>query len=122
MGHLPRALRITTRREIAWLLSGERVRGSHLDLYWRPASGPMSRATCITPKFGHTSVERNRLRRRLTDLCRRILLARPEPRDWLVRARPGSYELGYAALEGEVTSLAGRSGTGAGEPRPAAAP
>lgn len=113
MGSLPRHLRISTRREIAWLLSGERVRGPQLDLYWRPASGPMPRATCITPKFGHSSVERNRLRRRLTALMRPLLLERAgERRDWLVRARPGSYGLGFAGLEAELSGLATRSGGG----------
>ena len=113
MGQLPRHLRITTRREIAWLLSGDRVRGSNLDLYWRPASGPMPRATCITPKFGHTSVERNRLRRRLMDLMRRLLLGRAEARDWLVRARPPAYGLDFAGLEAELGTLAARAGAGA---------
>lgn len=108
MGQLPRHLRITARREIAWLLSGDRVRGPNLDLYWRPASGPMARATCITPKFGHTSVERNLLRRRLMDLMRRVLLGRGEARDWLVRARPGSYGLDFAGLETELGSLSER--------------
>jgi ribonuclease P protein component len=108
MGHLPRHLRISTRREIAWLLSGERVRGSDLDLHWRPASASEPRATCITPKFGHTSVQRNKLRRRLSDLARRVLLSRPEAADYLVRARPTAYERGYDALEAELRSLAGR--------------
>ena len=106
--HLPRDRRITTRREIAWLLSGDRVRGRDLDLHWRPASGTVPRAICITPKFGHTSVQRNQLRRRLTDLARRILLARPEALDYLVRARPEAYALGYDGLEAELSSLAGR--------------
>lgn len=108
MGHLPRARRITTRREIGWLLSGERSRGRVLDLHWRPAAGLLPRATCITPKLGHTSVERNRLRRRLRELLRKVLLSRPDSLDYLVRARGGAYDLGFAELEAELTGLAER--------------
>lgn len=112
MGHLPRDRRITTRREIGWLLSGPRVRGGHLDLHWRPAAGSTPRATCITPKFGRSSVERNKLRRRLRDLLRAVLLARPESFDYLVRAHPPAYERGYAELKIELASLAERIGVG----------
>lgn len=108
MGHLPRKLRITTRREIAWLLAGDRVRGPDLDLHWRPVSGSEPRATCITPKFGHTSVQRNKLRRRLSDLLRKVLLSRPEAADYLVRARPTAYDRGYDALEEQLRALAAR--------------
>lgn len=108
MGHLPRERRITTRREIAWLLAGDRVRGADLDLYWRPAQGPVSRATSITPKFGHSSVERNKLRRRLSDLMKRLLLSSPAARDYLVRTRPTAYERSFEELGQALGSLAGR--------------
>src|SRR5688572_33457356 len=98
MGHLPRNLRITTRREIAWLLAGERVRGPDLDLYWRPVSGSEPRATCITPKFGHTSVQRNKLRRRLSDLLPKVLLSPADAADYLVRARPLAHDTRYDDL------------------------
>ena len=105
MGQLPRERRITTRREIGALLRGKRARGPALELYWRPAAEPRSRATCITPKHGRTGVERNRLRRRLKELMRAILLSRGEERDWLVRARPPAYELGYAGLSSALAAL-----------------
>lgn len=105
MGQLPRERRITTRREIAALLRGKRARGPALELYWRPAAEPRSRATCITPKHGRTGVERNRLRRRLKELMRATLLSRGEERDWLVRARPPAYELDYAGLSSALSAL-----------------
>ena len=108
MGQLPRNRRVTTRREIAHLLRGSRVSGRELELYWRPASGERSRATCITPKFGRTAVLRNRLRRRIKERMRTTLLGRPEPRDYLVRARPPAYELDYAGLAAALEELAGR--------------
>jgi ribonuclease P protein component len=109
MGQLPRERRITTRREIAALLRGSRVRGPALELYRRPAAGPVARATCITPKHGRTGVERNRLRRRIKELMREILLSRGEERDWLVRTRPAAYDLSFADLEAALTALADES-------------
>lgn len=114
MGQLPRDRRITARREIARLLGGVRVCGRELELYWRPASQPRSRATCITPKFGHTAVERNRLRRRLKELMRRTLLERPDERDYLVRARRPAYELGFDGLATAMSVLVARMDAAAG--------
>ena len=108
MGQLPRERRITTRREIAALLRASRVRGAELELYRRVAAGPRARATCITPKHGRSGVERNRLRRRLKELMREILLARGEDHDWLVRARPPAYELSFADLASALSALASR--------------
>lgn len=106
MGQLPRERRITTRREIAALLGGVRARGPALELYRRPAAGPAARATCITPKHGRSGVERNRLRRRIKELMREILLPRGEAEDWLVRTRPAAYELSYAELRATLKALA----------------
>jgi ribonuclease P protein component len=109
VGQLPRERRITTRREIAALLGGARARGPALELYRRPAAGPIARATCITPKHGHTGVERNRLRRRIKELMREILLPRGEVDDWLVRTRPAAYDLSHAELRANLKALADRT-------------
>lgn len=108
MGQLPRERRIRTRNEIGQLLAGQRLRGSDLELFFRPAAGDRARGTCITAKFGHTSVERNLLRRRLKALIAEILFERGESRDWLVRARPPAYDRGYAELRDELAHLADR--------------
>lgn len=103
---IPRERRITTRREIGRLLAGRRIRGRHLELFWRPlAAESRSRATCITPKYGHGSVERNRLRRRLRELIRDRLLTLDAPREYLVRARPSAYELGFAEMSAQLDTL-----------------
>ncbi len=106
MGAIPRDRRVTTRGEILSLLRGPGVHGADLELYWRPAAGDAPRATCITPKYGHTSVERNRLRRRVTALLASELLTRPEPRDYLVRARSGAYDLDFQELSRALEALA----------------
>lgn len=119
MGQLPRDRRITARREIARLLGGVRVCGRELELYWRPASQPRSRATCVTPKFGHTAVDRNRLRRRLKELMRRVLLEPPDGRDFLVRARRQAYDLTFDELSAALEDLAARMDATAGGPEAA---
>lgn len=105
MGQLPRERRITKRREIVRLLRGPRAKGRALELYWSPAAGDRPRAACTTPKFGRSSVERNRLRRRLKELVREILLERSPACDYLVRARPEAYELDFERLRDELREL-----------------
>lgn len=106
---LPRSRRITSPREITELLEGERVRGSSLEVFWRPAAESRSRATCVVPKFGHGSVERNRLRRRLQELTRARILRPEGSRDWLVRARPTAYEMSFDDLTEELGALSARA-------------
>lgn len=108
MGQLPRDRRIRTRKEIGALLGATRVRGSVLELFRRPAAGAKSRATCITPKHGHTSVDRNRLRRRVKALIAEILFVRGDAADWLVRTRPAAYDRSYPELGTELAELADR--------------
>ncbi len=81
------------------------MRGAALELFWRPGTEDRPRGTCITPKFGHTSVQRNRLRRRLKELMRASVLADPLVRDYLVRARPAAYELDFEGLEAALMEL-----------------
>lgn len=108
MGQLPRERRIRTRKEIGAMLAADRVRGPALELFTRPAAEGRARGTCITPKFGHTSVARNRLRRRLKTVIGEVLFPRGEGRDWMIRARPPAYERSYAELRDEIADLAAR--------------
>lgn len=111
MGQLPRERRVTTHREIGRLLGGDRLRGRSLELRWLPAARPVTRATCITPRFGHSAVERNRLRRRLKSLIMDVLLSGAGSRDYLVRASPSAYDLDFDGLREELTDLAARLDT-----------
>lgn len=108
MGQLPRERRIRTRKEIGALLGADRCRGTSLELFARAAAEDRARGTCITPKFGHTSVDRNRLRRRLKALIGEVLFARGDERDWLIRARPAAYDRDFAELGDEIQRLAER--------------
>ena len=81
---------------------GKRIRTEHLDL--RAAASPFHhpRVGFIVPKHKQTSVERNRLKRRLREIMRQRLLAELPPIDLVVRARPEAYGARFAALDAEL--------------------
>lgn len=60
----------------------------------------------IVPKYGHSSVERNRLKRRLREIMRTHLLGTLPAVDIVVRALPGSYGADYATLLTELRKSA----------------
>ena len=64
-----------------------------------------SRVGVIVPKYKHSSVERNLVKRRLRELVRLHLLpalARATPADAVVRAAPAAYGATFAALAADV--------------------
>jgi ribonuclease P protein component len=62
----------------------------------------------IVPKQKHSSVERNRLKRRLRELARTRLLPVLPPVDLVIRTLPEAYGASFAALEREVGTIAER--------------
>jgi ribonuclease P protein component len=52
----------------------------------------------IVPKFGHTAVERNVVKRRLRNLARTELLPAETPCDVVLRASPNAYGASYDVL------------------------
>lgn len=60
----------------------------------------------VVPKYGHSSVERNKLKRRLRELARRQLLTVAASCDVLVRARREAYRAPFDGLRADVDSLA----------------
>jgi ribonuclease P protein component len=60
----------------------------------------------IVPKFQSTAVARNRLRRRLLELWRRMLMGRQGPRDLIIRARREAYRASFADLRSELLQFA----------------
>lgn len=93
---------------------GKRLRTSNLDLRVVPATAAVSRIGFIVPKHGHSSVERNRLKRRLREVGRLRLLdvmrgASATPAvDVVMRAQPGAYSLEYVQLRVEIEVLRAR--------------
>jgi len=64
----------------------------------------------VVPRFQHTIVERNKLRRRLRELVRAQLLPRMLPQDVLLRALPRAYSRSFEELEKEVCGVAKQLG------------
>jgi len=93
---------------------GKRLRTTNLDLRVALATGPVSRIGFIVPKHGHSSVERNRLKRRLRELGRLQILdvtgigSPGSAIDIVMRVLPGAYQLQYEALRSEVGLLCER--------------
>ena len=94
---------------------GKRVRTEHLDvrvLASLPAFGEVdaaesdSRVGIIVPKYKHTGVERNQLKRRLRELARLRLLPALPAGAVLLRARPEAYAARFDALARDVERAA----------------
>ncbi len=63
------------------------------------------RIAVIVAKYGHTIVERNRLRRRLRELIRTLLIPYLSGMDLIIRALPSAYDVGFKELSMEVDRI-----------------
>jgi len=52
--------------------------------------------------YGHSIVERNRLKRRLREITRLNVLKQVPSVDMIIRARPEAYKASFASLEQEL--------------------
>jgi len=96
--------------------SGARIRVDHLDVRALSTTRGAPRVGIVVPRYKHTAVDRNRLKRRLRELARRRLL--PGLRsaagggvgagvDVVVWALPAAYEAHFDALAAQVDRLEG---------------
>lgn len=107
---LPRWSRITASDEIRSLFRrGKRSKTRHLDAFVSPSPAGVPRLGVVVPKHKRTIVLRNRLKRRLRELGRTVLLPGLRNRgavlDVLLRARPEAYTASFADLRDEVAAL-----------------
>ena len=66
----------------------------------------------IVPKYGHTTVERNQLKRRLREIVRiRLLAGLPPSLDVVVWTKPGAYSAGFSTLANELMHVGGLVGS-----------
>ena len=85
------------------MTQGKRRRTDHLDLFTRPSPVSTSRLAIIVPRYQHTAVRRNLLRRRLREIGRRqVLPVLGEALDVAVRARAGAYAASFETLRKEL--------------------
>jgi len=54
------------------------------------------------PRYKHSAVDRNRLKRRLREIGRRAILPALPPLDLVIRARPEAYGASFVQLDGEL--------------------
>ena len=107
---LPRRARITASDEIRTLFRrGKRSKTRHLDAFVSPSPAPFARLGVVVPKHKRTIVQRNRLKRRLREIGRTVLLPALGNHgarfDVLLRARPEAYTASFAELSGELAAL-----------------
>ena len=74
-----------------------------------------ARIGVIVPRYGHTAVERNRVKRRLRDLARRELLPTLALCDVVIRASPSAYAASFDALRSALQKAASQLPRSAGE-------
>lgn len=59
----------------------------------------------VVPKFTHSAVQRNRLKRRLRELARLRLLRTLPPVDVVIRTRREAYAASFEALSADVDRI-----------------
>lgn len=59
----------------------------------------------VVPKYKHSGVERNRLKRRLRELVRTRLLPTLPPADVVIRPWPNGYDATFDQLERELETV-----------------
>ena len=103
----PRAARLRRPKDIRHVLRhGRRVRTGPIDVFVAASRAGHSRVGVIVPRYRHTIVERNRLKRRLREIVRRewLPLARSHGTrlDVVMKACPAAYEVAFPALLGTL--------------------
>jgi ribonuclease P protein component len=102
----PRPLRLTRKSDLETVIrEGKRIRSRHLDI--RSLASPLGhpRIGVIVPRFGHSAVDRNTLKRRLREIVRTQLLPVLPNVDLVIRSRPGAYDASVATLATELANV-----------------
>jgi ribonuclease P protein component len=90
--------------------AGKRLRTEHLDVRAVASLSRLEHARIglVVPKHGRSAVDRNRLKRRLRELCRTLLLPGAPPLDIVIHARPSAYRVPFDELAKIIRQLAGQ--------------
>lgn len=90
---------------------GKRIRTRTLEVRSVASLRRLTRIGIIVPRYQHSAVDRNLLKRRLREILRRECqeaLAQLDVHDVVVRATPSAYASDFATLRSELTQLARR--------------
>jgi ribonuclease P protein component len=114
----PRAQRLTRGTELEIVRHrGKRTRTSSIDVRAIASLRAFPRVGFVVPRYKHSAVDRNRLKRRLRELVRLELLPSLPPMDVVLRAAPHAYGRDFDALREEIRK-AGRQLAGLTLPPP----
>ena len=87
-------------------MQGKRVRTSQLEVRYLASPLLHARIGVIVPRYGHTAVDRNCVKRRLRDLARTELLPTLAVLDVVIRASPSAYAASFDTLRGALQKAA----------------
>ena len=59
----------------------------------------------VVPKYGHSAVDRNRLKRRLRELVRTSVLGALPAVDVVIKTRPSAYAVSLAVMAEELSQM-----------------
>lgn len=109
----PREARVTRGAELQRIVrEGKRFRTRHLEV--RAAASPLARSEdsvghcrigLVVPRFKHTAVARNQVKRRLRELGRIHLLSAGIFVDLVLKIRPEAYDASFVVLRAEILSV-----------------
>ena len=88
---------------------GKRIRTKLLDVRGLASLRTYGRVGIVVPRFGHTAVERNTVKRRLRELVRLDLLPGLARMDLVLKATPAAYRAEFAALRTDVVGVRDRT-------------
>ena len=89
---------------------GKRIRTEHLELRALASLLPHPRVGIIVPRFKHSAVDRNRLKRRLRELARTRLIPAlgSGSVDLVIRVLPPAYDATFDSLERQLRGTTDR--------------
>lgn len=84
-------------------MQGKRLRTKHLEV--RILASPLfhPRVGFVVPKYNHSAVDRNRLKRQLREIVRTFILAGLPAVDVVIKTRPSAYKAQFSTLLAEVS-------------------
>ena len=103
----PRSHRLTRGAELEIVRhQGKRLRTGSIDVRAVASLRAFPRVGFIVPRYKHSAVDRNRLKRRLRELVRLELLPALPPMDVVLRVAPHAYQRDMDALREEIRKAA----------------
>ncbi|CAA9328538.1 MAG: hypothetical protein AVDCRST_MAG40-1806 [uncultured Gemmatimonadaceae bacterium] len=88
---------------------GKRIRTDHLEVRALASLLPYARVGFVVPKYKHSGVARNQLKRRLREIVRTRLLATLPPGDVVIRSNPAAYAASFEQLVAELEAAGERA-------------